>query len=141
MRKLLTILFSLLATAMLWAKDYDFIQDDLYYRITIYNTLEVGNTKKDITSIVIPSTVNYEGTSYRVTHIGHSAFHLCSSLTSVTIPESVTSIGDEAFKTCTSLLAIYYTATKQQWKQVIKGNDWNKDIPTRVVYCLDGAEI
>ena len=32
-----------------------------------------------------------------VTSIGRCAFYGCTSLTSITIPDSVTSIGDEAF--------------------------------------------
>ena len=38
--------------------------------------------------------------------IGNSAFMGCSSLTSITIPESVTSIGNSAFKGCSSLTSI-----------------------------------
>ena len=41
-----------------------------------------------------------------VTSIGRSAFHYCSSLTSVTIPNNVTSIGDEAFFYCSSLTSV-----------------------------------
>ena len=37
-----------------------------------------------------------------------SAFAFCSSLTSVTIPNSVTSIGDRAFDGCSSLQSIIY---------------------------------
>ncbi len=43
---------------------------------------------------------------YRVTSIGDSAFSLRTSLTSITIPDSVTSIGDSAFYRCTSLTSI-----------------------------------
>ena len=42
-----------------------------------------------------------------VTKIGYSAFSSCSSLTSVTIPENVTEIGDGVFCYCSSLTAFY----------------------------------
>ena len=57
-------------------------------------------------TVVIPSTVTYNGTTYSVTSIKHHAFYGCSSLTSITIPESVTSIEDEAFYGCSSLTSI-----------------------------------
>ena len=41
-----------------------------------------------------------------VTSIGDDAFAYCSSLTSITISESVTSIGEDAFKGCISLTSI-----------------------------------
>ena len=41
-----------------------------------------------------------------VTSIGHGAFSWCQDLTSVTIPEGVTSIGDSAFSECKSLTSI-----------------------------------
>ena len=41
-----------------------------------------------------------------VTSIGSSAFSSCTSLTSITIPSSVTSIGDRAFYSCSSLTSI-----------------------------------
>ena len=42
----------------------------------------------------------------KVTSIGADAFYQCTSLKSVTIPDSVTSIGDSAFLSCTSLTSI-----------------------------------
>ena len=41
-----------------------------------------------------------------VTSIGYCAFHDCSSLTSVIIPNGVTSIGDGAFYSCRSLTSV-----------------------------------
>ena len=57
-------------------------------------------------SVIIPSTVTYNGTTYSVTSIGASAFRNSSSLTSVTIPNSVTSIGRGAFYGCSSLTSV-----------------------------------
>ncbi len=45
----------------------------------------------------IPESIEYEGKTYSVTSIAGEAFRGCSSLTSVTIPNSVTSIGFFAF--------------------------------------------
>ena len=41
-----------------------------------------------------------------MTSIGDGAFHSCSGLTSVTIPNSVTSIGDGAFISCSGLTSV-----------------------------------
>ena len=48
----------------------------------------------------IPATITIKGTEYSVTSIRDYAFRNCSSLQSVTIPNSVTSIGNYAFRNC-----------------------------------------
>ena len=72
------------------------------------NTAEVtsNHNSKYTGSIVIPESVSYEGTEYRVTSIGSSAFSSCTDLTSVTIPNSVKSIGGSAFYDCSSLTSV-----------------------------------
>ena len=49
-------------------------------------------------SVMIPESVTYNGITYNVTHISSCAFADCTSLTSVTIPNSVTSIAEGTFK-------------------------------------------
>ena len=53
--------------------------------------------------------------------ISEYAFGYCSSLTSITIPESVTSIGDEAFYRCSSLEAVYISDI-EAWCNISFGN-------------------
>ena len=56
----------------------------------------------DETDIIIPST--YRGKP--VTSIGSNAFRVCTSLTSITMPNSITSIGEYAFYNCKGLSSI-----------------------------------
>ncbi len=63
-------------------------------------TYELSGYFGTATDVIIPST--YLGIA--VTQIGMSAFENCTSITSVTIPDSIVEIGFEAFSFCTSLI-------------------------------------
>ena len=66
-----------------------------------------SNNYSNITgSLVIPSSVENNGTTYTVTGIGQLAFYHCAGLTSVTIPNSVTSIGSDAFCGCSGITSV-----------------------------------
>lgn len=57
-------------------------------------------------TIVIPQSIVYEGNDYIVTSLGNRCFYTCSSLTSVTLPNSITSLGDYCFSSCSGLTSI-----------------------------------
>lgn len=104
MKKLFTLLLAALCTLSVWA--YDFEVGGIYYNILEGNNVEVttgGYTGRPpklqeyTGSLNIPTTVTYNGTTYSVTRIGGKAFINNTSLTSVTIPNSITSIGYMAF--------------------------------------------
>ena len=77
--------------------DYEYSVSDNTATITKYNGLS--------TDIIIPSSLD----GYSVTCIGTRAFEKCSSLTSITIPDSVASIGYYAFAGCKSLNSVHIT--------------------------------
>ena len=73
---------------------YQLNDDGLSYSVVGYNSTDA--------EVIIPQTHN----ELPVTSIGYRAFQNCTSLKSITIPDSVTEIGELAFCDCTSLKSI-----------------------------------
>lgn len=117
MKKIILLFFfatSLVANAI-W---YDFEAGGLYYSInsgsseqlTVTVTYQSQSSKDNYIykkgKVIIPEKVSYSGEEYTVVAIGEKAFHHCTGMTSVTIPNTVTLISWQAFLGCTSLTAI-----------------------------------
>ena len=93
---------------------HDFVVNNIYYNKLTSNTVEVtfkgsyynGYNGEYSGNVIIPSKVTYNGTTYSVTQIANSAFRVCSSLTSVTLPEGLKKIGQNAFRSCSSLKSL-----------------------------------
>ena len=62
----------------------------------------------------IPTQVEENGITFRVTEIDDAAFRKCSALTSITIPEGIVRIGKLAFAECSSLTSITIPKTVTQ---------------------------
>ena len=62
--------------------------------------------KDNLGAVTIPEKVKIADKVYSVTYIRSGAFHGCTSLTSINIPNSVTDIGSYAFYGCTGLTSI-----------------------------------
>ena len=101
--------------AMAYDFSYTYQGKTLYYKILAGNTNTVAVTYYSASDasnnhvsgdVVIPSSVEYNGTTYSVTSIGDSAFYFCSGLTSASIPNGVTSIDSFAFFACSGLTSV-----------------------------------
>ena len=71
--------------------------DGICYNLDVDNKMATVTFKGDYFqhneyagNVVIPETVAYDGISYSVTSLGEDCFRECSSLASITIPNSVT---------------------------------------------------
>ncbi len=79
----------------------------LIYTVNADGTLEIDKYVGNDTIFEIPAEIGGK----KVTSIGYKAFENRTSLTSVTIPDSVTDIGFQAFHNCTSLKSVTIPAS------------------------------
>ena len=101
---LLTLLWGALSA---WA--HDAMVDGIFYNLNNANKTAIVTFKGDYFfsyddeyagNVVIPQAVTYNGITYSVTSLGDYCFYRCSSLTSITIPNSVTSLEKSCFRDC-----------------------------------------
>lgn len=134
MRKLITFIF-LMLTITVSAQNTATV-DGIKYNLDGSNaTVTYPNESRPSSSdpstytgdIVIPPTINVDGTDYNVTSIGERAFYAAnissislpegllsigkkslmnSKITELTVPNSVTNLGDEAVESCSNLTTI-----------------------------------
>lgn len=82
-----------------------FTVDNIEFRKISNSTVTVvkGTYSGDM---VIPETIEYEGTTYTVTEISDYAFDSMGGLTSISLPNSIERIGTGAFNSCVLLSSI-----------------------------------
>ena len=97
---------------------------------TCYVTASEACTDKQV---VIPP-VSPEGEW--VVSIGIDAFHDCTSMVSIVIPNTVTEIQENAFTGCASLTAVYYSGGASEWEVVSIANS-NAELTEAVCYFYD----
>ena len=108
-----------------------------------YGELIIPSTYKGKSVTVIPQD-GFRNTSITsltipdsIITIAKSAFVSCYNLTSVTMASSVKSIDNQAFDNCDKLTTITYEGTIEQWNAIKKGN-WKGD-KLITIQCTDGS--
>lgn len=85
----------------------NFYIDGIKYTVTEGNLFVTGYISSyNLGHVKIISTLKYNGQAMNVTNIGAGAFRGCTSMISISIPNSVTNIGYEAFYHCRGLLFV-----------------------------------
>ena len=86
---------------MAYSLTYSYDSTSQSYSVTGYSNITASD------KVVIPDKYNNgKNGEHPVTNIRNYAFSNCSSLTSITIPNSITSIGSNAFNGCNSITSI-----------------------------------
>ncbi len=97
------------------ASAYDFMVDGLCYSINSdgssvsvanSNGADYSNSYPGLTEVTVPSSVYYGGKTYKVTSMGSSAFYNCTTLKSISLPNTISTIEKDAFAHCASLSSI-----------------------------------
>ena len=102
---------------------------DLYYNFS-GNEAWISNKGKDSyaswykgwytkSTCYIPEYVEYNGANYKVTKIDSRAFEFCTSISKVSIPNTVTTINRSAFEGCTGLQEIIIPSSVTLVKTVL----------------------
>lgn len=88
-------------------EEFDFVVNDIRYRITGENEVTVARQDYNLSGeVTIPGNVDNAGTTYHVTTIGFQAFTGCADLTGIKILNGVTNIGREVFVNCEKLKSV-----------------------------------
>ena len=116
MRRIIFAIITIIALLPQAALGYDFKTDNVCYRVTGANKVNVTSEYStapryrysSATAITIPNSVTYNGTTYNVAGIDDNAFEGTTNLTKVTmaVNGNMVKLGNEAFKNCTGLTQV-----------------------------------
>lgn len=101
-------------------------------------TIEVAGYVGDATELTIPSSVDFANLVYTVKSIGDEAFKNNTTLTEISLPESIEAIGSNAFTGCTNLKTYYCDA---QTPPTLGANAFDASVATQSSIYVPSASV
>ena len=108
--------------------------------VTVKSTDNPNHVYGIVGNLIIPSSVTYNGNTYTVSRIGN--FSNCSSMTSITLPNTIHLIYNNAFEYCSGLTSITLPSSVTEiWEYAFKNCSGLTSInmPDGITYIGDGA--
>ena len=88
-----------------------YLSGGLYYKVSGKKEVCVTGCTADMSAVQIPSAVNINGTSYKVTSVGAKAFSGNKKITGVTLGDNVAYIDKQAFYQCAAVKTVKINST------------------------------
>lgn len=96
------------------ADSKSFVVDGLSYTAVSDSTAMItfDNSYEELTSVIVPQSINYDGKTYIVTQIDASCFQRCEKIKTITLPSTIIEIGKSAFSGCYALESVNLEDTR-----------------------------
>ncbi len=129
MKRILSLMCAAMLAGQAWADD-NFKVGDLYYStwfgkayVECENSADdYANNYSGLTTVTIPDKVEYDGDEYPVVGISREAFKNCTSLTTITFPNSLQQIEEAAFYGCSNLKSVVIPNSETNLRESIFQN-------------------
>ena len=129
MKRIFTLLCAAMLAGQAWADD-NFKVGDLYYSTWFGKAYvecendadDYANNYSGLTTVTMPDKVEYDGDEYPVVGISREAFKNCTSLTTITFPNSLQQIEEAAFYGCSNLKSVVIPNSETNLRESIFQN-------------------
>ena len=70
--------------------------------------------------------------------LGEYAFYNCEGLTTIYIGSNIRKLNMKVFGDCINLTSIHYNGSMEEWNAIEKDPEWDLGTSDYIVYCTDG---
>lgn len=121
------------------SNNLEYIDEDVINGCDSLKSITIPSSLKKVPTLLCAGCENLVTAFVKngVKEVGYGSFERCYSLWKVELPTSLEKIEKNAFSQCESLRKIIFEGNYEEWLQIEKDNDWNRDTPSFELKCLD----